>query len=69
MTTALTRTVAVLGASYGGAKPYPGLLDASLTPYLCHIGANVAQALATSLPEGWRVVVIDRNRCVPTFIP
>ncbi|GBE85966.1 iron uptake cluster protein [Sparassis latifolia] len=38
---ALNRTVAVLGASYGGAR--------------------AAQLLAGALPDGWRVVVIDRN--------
>ncbi|KAH9915636.1 iron uptake cluster protein [Amylocystis lapponica] len=38
---ALTKTVAVLGASYGGA--------------------HAARMLAHSLPQGWRVVVVDRN--------
>ena len=36
-----SRTVAVIGASYGGTR--------------------VAHLLAQDLPEGWRVVVIDRN--------
>ncbi|KAF7985474.1 hypothetical protein HWV62_5243 [Athelia sp. TMB] len=36
-----TKTVAVLGASYGGY--------------------HAAQYLAKNLPEGWRVVVVDRN--------
>ncbi|ORX40015.1 hypothetical protein BD324DRAFT_615943 [Kockovaella imperatae] len=36
-----TRTVVVLGASYGGAR--------------------AARVLAQNLPEGWRLVVIDRN--------
>jgi NADH dehydrogenase FAD-containing subunit len=36
-----TRTVAILGAAYGGA--------------------HAAQKLAASVPEDWRVVVIDRQ--------
>jgi NADH dehydrogenase FAD-containing subunit len=37
-----TKTVAVLGASYGGTR--------------------AAQILAQNLPDGWRVVLVDRNR-------
>ncbi|KAJ7482678.1 FAD/NAD-P-binding domain-containing protein [Mycena latifolia] len=40
-TTTPLRTVAVLGASYGGA--------------------HAAQVIAAGLPDGWRVVLIDRN--------
>lgn len=36
-----SKTVAVLGASYGGAR--------------------AAKLLSLGLPEGWRLVVIDRN--------
>jgi hypothetical protein len=39
-----TKTVAVLGAAYGGTR--------------------AAQILAQGLPEGWRVLLIDRNRSV-----
>ncbi|EEB87639.1 hypothetical protein MPER_14950, partial [Moniliophthora perniciosa FA553] len=35
------KTVAVLGASYGGNR--------------------AAQILAAGLPEGWRIVLVDRN--------
>ncbi|KAJ7932912.1 hypothetical protein B0H13DRAFT_754356 [Mycena leptocephala] len=47
MASAPSKTVVVLGASYGGAR--------------------AAQVIAAGLPEGWRLVLIDRNSCVYFF--
>ena len=60
--TAAGKTVAVLGASYGGE--YKDCL--SRTKVVCsHVlhspGFGAAKHLALNLPKGWRVVVVDRN--------
>lgn len=52
------KTVAVLGASYGGMST--GRLNANLHSNT-RSGAHAARVLAKGLPQGWRVVVVDRN--------
>lgn len=57
----VTKTVAVLGSSYGGGYHTfipTTQLNAQLT---CISGTRAAQLLAKGLPKGWRVVVVDRN--------
>jgi hypothetical protein len=59
------KTVVVLGASYGG--PYLLVFkssDTSNLEFLVYIGARAAQIIAAGLPEGWRLVLIDRNSYV-----
>ena len=55
-----TKTVVVLGASYGG----PYMMLAFFQPKLTNLtikGAHAAQVLAANLPDDWRVILIDRN--------
>ena len=40
-------------------------LARSFGSILFAVGHLAAQILAHALPENWRVVVVDRNRCVP----
>ena len=74
------KNVVVIGASYAGAlllflpcrQPASEReLTAGLFLYSprMHAGSHAAELLATQLPKTHRVILIDKNRCVPVFLP
>ena len=71
------KNVVVIGASYAGALLLPSLAGklhpsgSSLQLFLysprMHAGSHAAELLATQLPKTHRVILIDKNRCVPVL--